>query len=206
MTDYDRPMVGYARISTGDQKLDLQIDALAKFGVPRDRIYTDQASGASFDRRGLKAVLKAVRGGDTLVVWKLDRLGRSLCEVVGLLERLEKRDIKLVSITESLDARTPMGKAMIHILAAMAQLERDLIIERTKAGQAASRARGRVPGRREKMTPEIEAKVESLLAESPPLAMNEIAELMKPHISRTKFFNWKKARDERLATDRKDEI
>ena len=199
-------MVGYARVSTGDQKLDLQMDALAKFGVDRERIYTDMASGANFDRRGLKSVLKAARAGDTLVVWKLDRLGRSLYEVVGLLERLEKRDIKLVSITESLDARTPMGKAMIHILAAMAQLERDLIIERTKAGQAASRARGRVPGRREKMTPEIEAKAEALLAELPPLAMNEIAERLKDHISRTKFFNWKKARDERLAADRKDEI
>jgi len=206
MTDYDRPMVGYARVSTGDQKLDLQMDALAKFGVDRERIYTDMASGANFDRRGLKSVLKAARAGDTMVVWKLDRLGRSLYEVVGLLERLEKRDIKLVSITESLDARTPMGKAMIHILAAMAQLERDLIIERTKAGQAASRARGRVPGRREKMTPEIEAKAEALLAELPPLAMNEIAERLKDHISRTKFFHWKKARDERLAADRKDEI
>jgi DNA invertase Pin-like site-specific DNA recombinase len=206
VTDDERPKIGYARVSTCDQKLDLQMDALTKCGVDPEWIYTDKVSGSSLERPGLRRALKAAGAGDTLVIWKLDRLGRSLYEVVGLLERLEKRDIKLVSITENLDARTPMGKAMIHILAAMAQLERDLIIERTKAGQAASRERGRVPGRRDKMTAEIEAEIVALLSKMPPLAMNEIAALLKGKISRTKFFNWMRDNPDKVRAARKDKI
>ena len=206
MTHEKRPKIGYARISTGDQKLDLQMDALVKFGVDRERIYSDQASGSRFDRPGLRGCMKALRAGDTLVVWKLDRLGRSVIDVLEMVKRLHDRDIQLVSLTESLDGRTAIGKLMITILAGFAQMERDLIIERTKAGQAASRERGIKPGRKDKMTPEIEAMAEVLLAEVPPLEMNEIAHRLKPHISRTKFFYWKRARDERLASeaDRKD--
>ena len=201
MTDETRPKIGYARISTGDQKLDLQMDALVKFGVDRDQIYSDQASGSKFDRPGLRAAMKALRAGDTLVVWKLDRLGRSVIDVLEMVKRLHDRDIHLVSLTESLDGRTAIGKLMITILAGFAQMERDLIIERTKAGQKASRERGIVPGRRDKMTPELEAKILELLDEKPPLEMNEIARRLKPWISRTKFFNWKATRDKSLASE-----
>ena len=197
----ERPKIGYARISTGDQRLDLQVDALVKFGVERDRIYTDQMSGSKFERPGLRGAMKALRAGDTLVVWKLDRLGRALLTCWRWSSAWHDRDIVLISLTESLDGRTAIGKLMITILAGFAQMERDLIIERTKAGQKASRDRGIVPGRRDKMTPEIEAKAIALLEEIPPLEMNEIARRLKPYISRTKFFYWKKARDERLAAE-----
>ena len=190
MREDNRPLIGYARISTGDQKLDLQMDALVRYGVDRDQIYTDQMSGSNFARPGLKAAMKALRGGDTLVLWKLDRLGRSVIDVLEMVKRLNDRGVQLVSLTESLDGRTAIGKMMITLLAAFAQMERDLIIERTKAGQAASRERGIVPGRRDKMTPEVEAMALKLLTEVPPLAMNDIARELKPYISRTKFFQW----------------
>jgi DNA invertase Pin-like site-specific DNA recombinase len=125
-----------------------------------------------------------------------------------MIKRLSDRDVVLISLTESLDGRTAIGKLMITILAGFAQMERDLIIERTLAGQKASRERGIVPGRRDKMTPEIEAEALKLLAEVPPLEMNEIARRLKPYISRTKFFYW--LRDWRMrqeaAADAKDTI
>lgn len=186
----DRPKIGYARISTGDQKLDLQMDALIKFGVAKDQIYTDKMSGANVSRPGLRAAMKALRAGDTLVVWKLDRLGRNVIDVLEMVRKLNDRDVLLVSLTEGIDGRTPMGKFMIVILAGIAQMERDMIIERTKAGQKASRDRGIVPGRRDKMTPELEAKIIAFLMEVPPLAMNDIARAVKKEISRTKFFYW----------------
>lgn len=208
MRDDGRPLIGYGRISTGDQKLDLQIDALVKFGVARDQIYTDQASGSNFTRPGLRAAMKALRPGDTLVIWKLDRLGRSVIDVLEMVKRLNDRDIQLVSLTESLDGRTAIGKLMITILAGFAQMERDLIIERTLAGQKASRERGIIPGRRDVMTPENEAKLLELMAEVPPLAMNEITRRMKPYVSRTKVFYWLKARKEaaEAAADEKDTV
>jgi DNA invertase Pin-like site-specific DNA recombinase len=206
MREETRPKIGYARISTGDQKLDLQIDALVKFGVEREQIYSDQASGSKFDRPGLRAAMKELRPGDTLVVWKLDRLGRSVIDVLEMIKRLSDRDVVLISLTESLDGRTAIGKLMITILAGFAQMERDLIIERTLAGQKASRERGIVPGRRNKMTPEIEAEALALLAEVPPLEMNEIARRLKPYISRTKFFYWLRDYRQRqeAEADRKD--
>lgn len=196
-----RPLIGYARVSTADQKLDLQMDALIKFGVDRDQIYTDRGSGSDFKRPGLMAALKALRSGDTLVVWKVDRLGRSLYEVTGLVDRLTKRDILLVSITENYDARTAMGKLVFQIMVAMGELERNLIIERTLAGQAASRARGKVPGRRDKMDddPEIEERILKLLAERPPIPHNQIAALLSDKISRTKFYNWLSDNPEKVA-------
>ena len=201
----ERQKIGYARIPVGNKRLDLQIDAMVKFGVDPDRIYSDQMSGAKFDRPGLKAAMAALRGGDTLVIWRLDRLGRSVIDVLEMVEKLHSRDIQLVSLAECLDGRTAIGKFMITILAGLAQMERDLTTERTKAGHAASRARGVVPGRKDKMTPEIEAQAIALLDEIPPLEMNEIARRLRPHISRTKFFCWKKARDERRAASQERE-
>ena len=143
-------IIGYARVSTEDQDLSLQKAALEKFGV--DGIITEHASGKSVDRRQLKALLKVSRPGDTVVVWKLDRLGRNLTGVLGVIEDFERRDINLVSITDGFDARTPMGRAMMQISLVFAELERNLISERTKAGMAAAKAEGKVFGRKPLIT------------------------------------------------------
>lgn len=133
---------GYARVSTDDQNLALQIKALKEYGVPEGCIYTEKASGAKIGRTELGRVLKRLRSGDTLVVWKLDRLGRTVAGIVEVVARLERDGINLVMLTERVDTSTPMGKAVLHFMAAMAQLERDLISERTKAGMAVAAAQG----------------------------------------------------------------
>lgn len=147
-------LLGYARISTDDQRLDLQTDALVKYGVKPNNLFTDTASGAQADRPGFTLMWKALRAGDTLVVWKLDRLGRDLSQLVQTLELLKKREANLVVLTESIDTSTPMGRFLFGIMASMAQLERDLIVERTKAGLLAARERGRVGGRRVTIKPQ----------------------------------------------------
>jgi DNA invertase Pin-like site-specific DNA recombinase len=138
-------LIGYARASTPEQKLDLQTDALSAAGC--DRLFTDIASGAHAQRPGLAAALEACRPGDTLVVWKLDRLGRSLPHLVQTLATLSARGIGFRSLQESLDTTTPGGKLVFHLFASLAEFERDLIHERTQAGLAAARARGRTGGR-----------------------------------------------------------
>lgn len=163
-------LLGYARVSTEDQKLDLQTDALAKVGVAADRIYSDKASGGpGVVRPGFVAAMKACRKGDTLVVWKLDRLGRSLIEVLDVCQRLERKGAGIMVITEKIDTTTAMGRFVLHILAALAEMERGLIIERTKAGLAAARARGRIGGRIRTVTPAMEARAIKMLraGESP---------------------------------------
>ena len=142
--------IGYARISTQDQTLVLQQDALAK--VPCDRVFTDTASGAKTDRAGLTEALSHLRKGDTLVVWKLDRLGRSLKQLIEVALDLEKRGIGLRSLQEQIDTTTPGGKLVFHVFGALAEFERDLVRERTQAGLSAARARGRVGGRRPVLT------------------------------------------------------
>ena len=138
--------VGYARISTHEQLLHLQEDALTKAGC--ERIFTDMVSGAKTERRGLEEALAFLRAGDTLVVWRLDRLGRSLRHLIETVMKLEQRQIGFKSLTESIDTTTSGGKLVFHIFGALAEFERDLIRERTQAGLAAARARGRVGGRR----------------------------------------------------------
>ena len=194
--------MGYAAAYSADPVLDLQFVALTKFGLDRSKIYTDQRGNLSLERPGLRRALKATKRGDALVVLSLKHLGSSIYEIAKSVERMARLGVNLVSITDDIDGRTPTGNVAALTLAAMAKLERDLIIERTKAGQAASKERGRKPGRRETMTAEIEGMAEALLIESPPLAMNEIAERLKPWISRTKFFSWKKKRDELLSVER----
>ena len=137
---------GYARVSTGEQTLDLQLDALTAAGCTR--IFRDTASGAKSDRPGLTQALDHLRAGDTLVVWRLDRLGRSLRHLIDTLTDLDKRGIGFRSLTEAIDTTTPGGKLIFHIFGALAEFERDLIKERTNAGLAAARARGRLGGRR----------------------------------------------------------
>lgn len=138
-------LIGYARVSTQDQTLNLQKDALEKIGC--DKIFTDTASGSSLDRKGLVEALEFVRKGDSLVVWRLDRLGRSLKHLIETITALTNRGIGFKSITENIDTTTSGGKLVFHIFGALAEFERDIIRERTQAGLAAARARGRVGGK-----------------------------------------------------------
>jgi len=143
---------GYARVSTTQQDEALQHDALEKAGV--DRIFIDKASGATESRPALDELLGQLRPGDTVVVWRLDRLGRSLRHLIDVVGDLEQRGVGLRSLTESIDTSTPGGKLIFHVFGALAEFERDLIRERTQAGLAAARARGRVGGRPTVWTPE----------------------------------------------------
>lgn len=138
---------GYARVSTGDQKADLQVDALREQGVEQDRIYIDVASGRRAERPELSSLLKALREGDELIVWRLDRIGRSTKDLLGLVEQLSARGITFVSLHEMIETRSATGKLMLTFFAALAAFERDLLVERTNAGLAAARARGRKGGR-----------------------------------------------------------
>jgi DNA invertase Pin-like site-specific DNA recombinase len=149
-------LVGYARVSTLDQNLDLQRAALTQTGC--EKIYEDRMSGTRDDRPGLKLTLEVLREGDTLVVWKLDRLGRSVKGLVGLVTELSKRGINFKSLTDSIDTGTPSGRFFFHVMASLAQMERELTVERTKAGLIAARQLGRIGGRKRKMT---DSKIES---------------------------------------------
>lgn len=160
-------LIGYCRVSTTDQKLDLQKDALLAAGC--ERIFEDHISGLKKDRQGLNEALSYIRDGDTLVIWKLDRLGRSVKDLIIFVEQLEKRNINFKSLTDQIDTTTPQGRFVFNIMASLAQMERDLIAERTKAGLMAARAKGRIGGRKRLMT---ESKVEaarSLLLNGTPI-------------------------------------
>jgi len=138
-------LIGYARVSTDDQNLDLQHDALRQAGCAQ--IYDDRISGAQAERRGLALALEVLREGDTLVIWRLDRLGRSLKDLIHLVEQLERRGIGLKSLKENIDTTSSGGKLVFHLFGALAEFERNLIRERTQAGLSAARARGRQGGR-----------------------------------------------------------
>ena len=142
--------IGYARVSTGEQTLDLQLDALAKAGC--GKVFTETASGAKSDRPLLKEALAYARSGDTIVVWRLDRLGRSLQHLISTVTDLKDRGIGFRSLTEQIDTTTSGGKLIFHVFGALAEFERDLIGERTHAGLAAARARGRTGGRPKKLS------------------------------------------------------
>jgi len=137
--------IGYARVSTNEQNLDLQTDALTKAGC--ENIYTDKASGAKTDRAGLTEAINYMRKGDTLVVWKLDRLGRSLKHLIETVGALQAREMGFRSLQENIDTTTSGGKLFFHVFGALAEFERDIIRERTKAGLLSARARGRLGGR-----------------------------------------------------------
>ena len=141
--------IGYARVSKSDnsQVLDLQIDALKNAGVDENNIYTDKISGSKDERPGLDNCIKALRDGDTLVVWKLDRLGRSLAHLISVITDLKNRNVSFVSITEGMDTTTASGELFFHIFGALAQFERSLIQERVKAGLEAAKNRGIRGGR-----------------------------------------------------------
>lgn len=137
---------GYTRVSTDEQDDSLQRRALEQYGV--DHIFSDKMTGAVMDRPNLNRALKVLRPGDELVVWKLDRLGRSLIGVIDAVEKLTEKDIRVVSLSEGIDPKTPIGKFVLAIIAGFAQMERDLISERTKAGLAAYKARGGKMGKK----------------------------------------------------------
>jgi DNA invertase Pin-like site-specific DNA recombinase len=143
---------GYARVSTFEQTLDLQHDALEAAGA--STIYEDKASGKTTERPELTHCLKALREGDTLVVWRLDRLGRNLQDLIRIVGELDERGVKLRSVKESIDTGGPVGKLVFHLFGALAEFERELIRERTLAGLEAARARGRNGGR----PPALDAK------------------------------------------------
>ena len=149
-------LVGYARVSTQDQNLDLQRRELKKIGCKK--IYEDTTSGKQADRQGLKLALEVLREGDTLVVWKLDRLGRSLKQLIALTEELGKHKVHFRSLTDSIDTRTASGRFFFHVMASLAEMERELIIERTRAGLKAAKEMGRTGGRKRLMT---DSKIES---------------------------------------------
>ena len=154
-------LIGYVRVSTNDQNTTLQRDALERSGC--ELIFEDKMSGKTADRPGLKKLLQRLSQGDTLVVWKLDRLGRSMRNLVILVEELKQRSVNFRSLTDSIDTSTPMGRFFFHIMGALAEMERELIVERTRAGLAAARAQGRIGGRRPKLTPEQWAQAGRLL-------------------------------------------
>jgi len=156
-------LVGYCRVSTVEQNLDMQVAALERYGVHPDNIHSDKASGATFNRRGLKSAFKDLRPGDTLVIWKLDRLGRSLRDLLDKVKELDDKDIKLVSLTEHIDTKTPLGKMLIAVLGSVAQFERDLTIERTRAGLQRRREKGLQVGAPSVMDDKRKARIEKML-------------------------------------------
>ena len=143
-------LIGYARVSTDDQNLALQTQALNEIGCTK--IYEDKISGTKTNRPGLQLALEVLRNGDTLVVWKLDRLGRTVKGLIDLINQLHQKDIHFKSITDNVDTSTPSGRFFFHVMASLAQMERELIAERTKAGLASAKLLGRVGGRKRKMT------------------------------------------------------
>lgn len=166
--------IGYARTSTRDQCLDLQLSALRKAGC--DAVVTEQLSGASMAKRPkLLALLDQLGEGDTLVVWKLDRLGRSIADLITIIDDLRARGIEFVSLSESIDTSTPGGKLIFHIFGALAEFERGLIRERTMAGLEAARARGRVGGRPRALDDEAVAHAAAMLRGDSSITVAQVA-------------------------------
>lgn len=166
--------VGYARVSTDEQLLDLQLDALKKYGC--DKIYQENISGGRGrkERPQLADCLSNIRSGDTLIVWRLDRLGRSLKDLIEIVGELDRLGVGLVSLRENIDTTSATGRLIFHVFASLAQFERELIQERTKAGVEAARARGRKGGRPQKLNDREKAMVRTLMAD-PKNSVQDIA-------------------------------
>jgi DNA invertase Pin-like site-specific DNA recombinase len=167
--------IGYARVSTGDQNLDLQLDALKAAGCEAERIFTDRLSGGKDERPGLAEALRYVREGDTLVVWRLDRLGRSLSHLIQVTTGLEQRGVGFKSLQEGIDTTTSGGKLVFHIFGALAEFERSLIQERTNAGLKAARARGRNGGRPNALTDHQLLMAKTMLG-APNVSVQQVAD------------------------------
>jgi DNA invertase Pin-like site-specific DNA recombinase len=155
-------LIGYARVSTAEQTLELQTDTLTAAGC--EKLFTDVAGGARTERPGLDQAIEFCRPGDTLVVWKLDRMGRSMAHLIETIRQLEQRGVGFCSLTEQIDTTTPSGRLIFHVFGALAEFERDLIRERVQAGLRSARARGRTGGR-PPISAEIKAIAQVLLAD-----------------------------------------
>lgn len=177
--------IGYARVSTDDQHLDQQRDALQQAGC--GAIYEEAASGKNATRPELGQCLKALRAGDTLVVWRLDRLGRSLPDLVQIVTDLEQRGVGFESLTEKIETGSAAGKLIFHVFAALAEFERGLIRERTQAGLAAARARGRSGGRKPKLGEKDVREIKALL-NSPDIKVADVAR--RYGVSRTTLYKY----------------
>lgn len=184
-------LLGYARVSTHEQILDLQLDALKQSGVEERNIFTDKLSGttAKIERPGLSDALSHLREGDTLVVWRLDRLGRTLKQLIELINELNDRGVGFKSITENIDTTTSGGKLVFHIFGALAEFEREVIRERTQAGLRAARARGRLGGRKSIQSQDPK-KIEMALKlyNAMDMQVQEICATL--HISRTTLYRY----------------
>ena len=182
-------IVGYARVSTGEQDLGLQLDALKTAGCHKADIFTDKASGAQTDRPGLDACLGALKKGDTLVVWRLDRLGRSMPHLVSLVQELLEKGIGFRSLCDgAIDTTTASGELVFNIFSALAQFERRLIQERTKAGLTAARARGRTGGRKPITADAPRVKTARRMHQDPDINVKQICATLK--ISRSTFYRY----------------
>ncbi|NKI76022.1 recombinase family protein [Dickeya sp. CFBP 2040] len=155
-------LIGYARVSTSDQNTELQKNALVSANC--ELIFEDHASGKNARRPGLKRALRKLKRGDTLIVWKLDRLGRSVRDLITMVSDLQGRGIHFRSLTDAIDTSTPAGRFFFHVMSALAEMERELIVERTRAGLAAARAAGRIGGRQRIMTPDAIVHARALLS------------------------------------------
>ena len=180
-------LIGYARVSTQDQNLDLQNDALKKAGC--EKIFEDKVSGAKIERKGLDEALEYVRSGDVLVVWKLDRLGRGLRDLIDKMQDLEKRGVGFKSLTENIDTTTAGGKLIFHIFGSLAEFERSLIKERTMAGLASARARGIKGGRKNKLSAEQVELLKKMYADKT-IPIKQIMDTFK--ISKSMLYKWVK--------------
>src|SRR5512147_1029319 len=187
-------LIGYASVSTADQTLDLQKVALHQAGC--SKIFTDTANGAKAESTGLDEALNYIRQGDTLVVWRLDRLGRSLNHLIETITGLNNRHIGFKSITENIDTTTSGGKLIFHIFGALAEFERDIIRERTQAGLSAARARGRKGGRPKALTPKKTQQLQTLYNDK----TNTIDEICRTlNISRATLYRYLKTSSTRLS-------
>ena len=178
--------IGYARVSTGLQNLDLQEDSLNKFGC--EKIFSDHMSGAKSNRPGLETAIDFVRSGDTLVVWRLDRLGRNMEDLISIVNRLNERGVSFHSVQENItmDKSSSTGQLLFHLFAAFAEFERNLILERSSAGRIAARARGRYGGRPEKLNKQDLTLLKTLYDNGTPI--KTIAEQWK--VSRTTIYRY----------------
>ncbi len=181
--------IGYVRVSKFDQNLELQVDALKKAGC--EKIFTDKSSGGKMERQGLMDAFSHLRTKDVFVVWKLDRLGRNVKGVVDFICEMEHKNVHFKSLTDNIDTTTPAGRFFFHVMASLAQMERELIIERTRAGLEAARKRGRVGGRKRLMTPSKLESARNLLKNG--LPPREVAENLG--VSIPTLYRWCPATD-----------
>jgi len=194
-------IIGYARVSTKDQNLDMQLDALKKYGC--EKIHQETISGANSKRPILEKILNDIRSGDVLVIWKLDRLGRNLKNLINIVNDLSDRKIGLISLNDPIDTTTPQGKLTFNIFASLAEFERDIIKERTKAGLDAAKARGRLGGRPKGLSTSAKSKsyaAETLYKENK-YSIDEICKQLA--ISKGTLYSYLKHRNVSVNTYRK---